>query len=29
MIIEGIITASCVAFSRKVQPTMLPGSSGK
>jgi cobalt/nickel transport system permease protein len=29
MIIEGIITASCVAFIRKVQPTMLPGSSGK
>jgi cobalt/nickel transport system permease protein len=27
MIIEGIITASCVAFIRKVQPTMLPGSS--
>ena len=27
MIIEGIITAICVAFIRKVQPTMLPGSS--
>jgi cobalt/nickel transport system permease protein len=28
MIIEGIIPALCVAFIRKVQPTMLPGSSG-
>ena len=27
MIIEGIITASCVAFIKKVQPAMLPGSS--
>jgi cobalt/nickel transport system permease protein len=27
MIIEGIITALCVAFIRKVQPSMLPGSS--
>jgi len=27
MIIEGIITAICVAFIRKVQPAMLPGSS--
>ena len=25
MIIEGIVTASCVAFLKKVQPTMLPG----
>jgi len=25
MIIEGIVTAICVAFLRKVQPTMLPG----
>jgi len=25
MIIEGIITAFCVAFLRKVQPSMLPG----
>lgn len=25
MIIEGIITAMCVAFLKKVQPTMLPG----
>ena len=25
MIIEGIITALCVAFLKKVQPTMLPG----
>jgi cobalt/nickel transport system permease protein len=25
MIIEGLITAMCVAFLRKVQPTMLPG----
>ena len=27
MIIEGIITAICVRFIRKVQPAMLPGSS--
>jgi cobalt/nickel transport system permease protein len=27
MIIEGIITATCVAFIRKVQPAMLAGSS--
>ena len=27
MIIEGIITAMCVAFLKKVQPDMLPGSS--
>jgi len=26
MIIEGIVTAMCVAFLKKVQPTMLPGS---
>jgi cobalt/nickel transport system permease protein len=26
MIVEGIITAICVAFIRKVQPAMLPGS---
>jgi cobalt/nickel transport system permease protein len=25
MVIEGIVTAFCVAFLRKVQPTMLPG----
>ena len=25
MIIEGIVTAMCVAFLKKVQPTMLPG----
>ena len=25
MIIEGIVTALCVAFLKKVQPTMLPG----
>jgi len=25
MVIEGMITASCVAFLRKVQPTLLPG----
>jgi ABC-type Co2+ transport system permease subunit len=25
MIIEGIITAFCVAFLRRVQPEMLPG----
>jgi cobalt/nickel transport system permease protein len=25
MIIEGLITAMCVAFLRKVQPAMLPG----
>jgi cobalt/nickel transport system permease protein len=29
MIIEGIITAFCVAFLRKVQPDMLPGNSEK
>jgi cobalt/nickel transport system permease protein len=29
MIIEGLITAICVAFIRKVQPSMLPGSLGK
>jgi len=29
MIIEGIITAFCVAFLRKVQPDMLPGYSEK
>ena len=27
MIIEGIVTAMCVAFLKKVQPAMLPGSS--
>jgi cobalt/nickel transport system permease protein len=27
MIIEGILTAICVSFLRKVQPTMLPGPS--
>ena len=27
MIIEGSVTAMCVAFLKKVQPTMLPGSS--
>ncbi|MGD9013809.1 MAG: cobalt transporter CbiM [Desulfobacterales bacterium] len=27
MIIEGLVTAMCVAFLKKVQPTMLPGSS--
>jgi len=27
MIIEGIVTALCVAFLKKVQPTMLPGPS--
>ncbi|UCF91507.1 MAG: cobalt transporter CbiM [Desulfobacterales bacterium] len=26
MIVEGIVTAICVAFLKKVQPTMLPGS---
>jgi cobalt/nickel transport system permease protein len=25
MIIEGLVTALCVAFLKKVQPTMLPG----
>ncbi len=25
MIIEGIVTALCVAFLKKVQPSMLPG----
>lgn len=29
MIIEGIVTAFCVAFLRKVQPSMLPGCSDK
>jgi ABC-type Co2+ transport system permease subunit len=29
MIIEGLITAICVAFIKKVQPSMLPGSLGK
>ena len=29
MIIEGIVTALCVAFLRKVQPAMLPGYSSK
>ena len=28
MIIEGIITAICVAFLRKVRPEMLPNSPG-
>jgi len=28
MIIEGIVTAACVAFLRKVRPEMLPGYSG-
>jgi len=28
MVIEGIITALCVAFLKKVQPTLLPGYSG-
>ena len=27
MIIEGLVTALCVAFLKKVQPTMLPGAS--
>jgi cobalt/nickel transport system permease protein len=27
MVIEGIVTASCVAFLKKVQPSMLPGGS--
>ena len=27
MIIEGLVTAMCVAFLKKVQPSMLPGSS--
>jgi cobalt/nickel transport system permease protein len=27
MIVEGIVTAICVAFLKKVHPTMLPGSS--
>lgn len=27
MVIEGIVTAMCVAFLKKVQPSMLPGSS--
>jgi cobalt/nickel transport system permease protein len=29
MVIEGIVTAICVAFLKKVQPAMLPGSSRK
>ncbi len=29
MVIEGIITALCVAFLKKVQPTLLPGYSGE
>ena len=29
MIIEGLITAMCVAFLKKVQPTMLPGFPGE
>lgn len=29
MIIEGLVTALCVAFLRKVQPAMLPGFSSK
>jgi cobalt/nickel transport system permease protein len=29
MIIEGIVTALCVAFLKKVQPAMLPGDSSK
>ena len=29
MIIEGIVTAMCVAFLKKVQPAMLPGYSGQ
>ena len=29
MIIEGVITAVCVSFLKKVQPAMLPGSSGQ
>ena len=28
MIIEGIVTAVCVAFLRKVRPEMLPGFTG-
>ncbi|MBT8364982.1 MAG: cobalt transporter CbiM [Deltaproteobacteria bacterium] len=28
MVVEGFITAMCVAFLRKVQPSMLPGASG-
>ncbi|MGD8295121.1 MAG: energy-coupling factor ABC transporter permease, partial [Desulfobacterales bacterium] len=28
MLIEGIITAACVAFLRKVRPEMLPGYHG-
>ncbi|MGD9236200.1 MAG: cobalt transporter CbiM [Desulfobacterales bacterium] len=27
MVIEGLVTAMCVAFLKKVQPSMLPGSS--
>jgi cobalt/nickel transport system permease protein len=29
MVIEGIVTALCVAFLKKVQPAMLPGYSSK
>ena len=29
MIIEGLVTALCVAFLKKVQPTMLPGASSQ
>jgi cobalt/nickel transport system permease protein len=29
MIIEGVVTAICVAFLKKVQPTMLPGFPGQ
>jgi cobalt/nickel transport system permease protein len=29
MVIEGIITALCVAFLKKVQPTLLPSYSGE
>ena len=29
MVIEGIITAMCVVFLKKVQPSMLPGFSRK
>jgi cobalt/nickel transport system permease protein len=29
MIIEGLVTALCVAFLKKVQPTLLPGASSR
>ena len=29
MIIEGVVTTICVAFLKKVQPTMLPGFPGQ